>query len=174
MRRPAVLLSALVLVLVLAPSPDALVAQMRGDAARPSQLGVSARVGYELELDGPLVGAAIVVGVPRLPLSVQAVGDLTFLDRVDERQLALDVLYRWGRGLGVGGGPVFRNTVYETDGPLLGPRETRTGYSLVASLGGAAPRSGRLLTGFEFRWVWIENFRRQTISAQVGLSLFRW
>jgi hypothetical protein len=171
-RRPAVLLSALVL--ALAPSPDTLVAQVRGDAARPSQLGVNARVGYDLDLDGPLLGAGLVVGVPRVPFAVQAVGDVTFLDRVNERQLALDVLYRWGRSLGVGGGPVFRNTIFETDGGLLGPRETRTGYSLVASLGAVAPRSGRLLTGFELRWVWIENFRPQTLTAQVGLSLLRW
>jgi hypothetical protein len=163
----------LLLALVFGSGPEALVAQMRGEAARIPHVGVNARVGYDIDFDGPVLGVGTMIGLPRVPFSVHAAADVTFLDRINERQLAVDLLFHVGRGLAVGGGPVFRNTIYDVEDGL-GPRETRTGYSLVAALGSAAPRFGRLLTGLELRWIWIEDFRPQTIIAQAGLSLFRW
>jgi hypothetical protein len=158
--------------LLVTPAPA--LAQMGGGVSPPGGMTVSGRLGYDLSLDAFALGASARVGLGRVPFELQMAGDATFLDRVTERQLAVDVMYRLGRGgLAFGGGPVFRNTFYETDGEL-GPRETRRGYSLVVALGGVPSPRERLVTGLEVRWIRVENFRPQTLMAQVGLALLRW
>jgi hypothetical protein len=153
-------------------APGSLEAQSGGGGEAPSGFVVTARAGFDLDLDGPVLGLGAEVGIPKLPLALAAAGDATFLDAITERQLALDVLYRVGGGLRLGGGPVFRNTIYEIeDDEVLGPRETRTGYSLLLSIGGAPSRERTVVTGLEVRWVRVEDFRPQTLMVRVGLSL---
>lgn len=153
-------------------APSALHAQIGGGGPAPSGFSVAARGGYDLSLDSPVAGAEARLGVFRLPFDVKVAGDFTFLDRLTERQLSVDLLYRLGNGLALGGGPVYRNSIYDTD-DLSAPRETRSGYSLVVAVGGL-PGRGRLVSGLEVRWVRVDEFRPQTITAQMGLNLLRW
>lgn len=156
---------------LLPPTPSA--AQVTGFPS-PAGLTVTGRLGYDIEFDEFVAGAALRADVGRLPLELQIAGDWTFLDIITERQVAIDLLYKFGRGgLSIGGGPVFRNSVYITDDEP-GPRETRTGYSLLLSMGGVPQDRSRLVTGLEFRWIFIEEFRPRTLMAQVGVVLFRW
>jgi hypothetical protein len=162
MTRTAVLLLATSLL-----APAALTAQQQPTTA----VSVNARVGYDMEFDALVTGASLRVPVLRFPFELQGAFDFTFLDGLTDRQLALDLLYRAGAGLFLGGGVIFRNSIYVED--AAGPRETRTGYSLVLGLGGAPSRRGRVLTGLEVRWMWVGDFSPQTIVAQVGIPLLR-
>lgn len=169
--RRSVLIATLALAATALPSD--LVAQVGPNPdARPS-LMVSARAGYDFEIsNGALVlGAGTRISVPGATfLELQGISDWTFLDGLTERQMGLDLLYQFG-GLAVGGGPVMRTTVWDSE--VSTDKETRTGYSLVLILAGQA--TNRLLNGqLELRYSKVSNFSPKTVSVGVNLPLFRY
>jgi hypothetical protein len=136
---------------------------------------VAGKVGFDTWTSDDLVAGGLV----RVPLPfagrflVQAAADFTFLSLLTERQFTLDLLYDFG-GLTFGGGPVFRNTVWPGLDILPGEvlvqdRETRTGYSIVAGLGGPLGRDSPWAMGLEFRYTRVEGLRPQPLTVWVGV-----
>ena len=133
--KKAVPLALLVLAVLPAVAPAPASAQRRPDAPPPVPFLVAGRVGFDTRTtEDPILGAMVRIPVP-IPIpgrvALQAAGDLTFLDGLTERQLALDLVYDL-RGLTLAGGPVFRNSIWRDPnaGPgsaLTGDRDTRTG-----------------------------------------------
>lgn len=173
------LLAFVLLALLLAPGT----AQAQRMDRRPAgpEFTVGIRGGFDLEFEDPVAGVAVLVPVPWLRgLAVQAAGDLTFLDALTERQAAVDLLYGLG-GLRIGGGVVFRNTVWPdaladpAPGSTL-PRETRTGFSAVLGLGGTPLGDSPFVVGLEVRFVWVDDFKPRPLTVGVGVApgrLFR-
>jgi hypothetical protein len=156
----------------LAGLPGTVRAQVEGPPiVRALTLGP--RVGYDTEFSAFVAGAYVRLPLPKIPVELQSTADFTFLNKITERQVAVDVLWRSGVGVYVGGGPVFRNTVFVSDNPD-DPRETRTGYSLVIGLGGTPTRDRWWIGGLELRWARVEDFRPMTIMVEVGIPLFRY
>lgn len=134
---------------------------------------VGARVGFDTRFNRPIAGLAFRGALPRVPrLGFQAAGDFTFLQELTEAQISLDALLDLG-GLAVGGGPVFRNTIWDVDetGAPGGDRETRLGYSAAVILGGRPMPRARYTTQIELRFVWAEDFRPRPVVIGVGLVL---
>ncbi|MDT8342302.1 MAG: hypothetical protein RQ751_12380 [Longimicrobiales bacterium] len=135
---------------------------------------LTVRGGWDIEFDDPVLGAVAYIPTPLVRgLGIQVAGDLTFLDDLTERQLALDALYDLG-GLRVGGGPVFRNSLWVVDGAggagaEVLERETRTGFSLVAAFGGTPSRDSPWTFGLEFRFIWVDDFRPRPFTFGVGV-----
>lgn len=167
------LLALVLLALLLAPG-TAWAQRMDRRPAGP-EFTVGVRGGFDLEGEDPIVGAAVLAPVPWLRgLAVQAVGDLTFLDALTERQASVDLLYGLG-GLRIGGGVVFRNTVWPealTDpSPIEDlPRETRTGFSAVVGLGGTPLGDSPFVLGLEIRFVWVDDFRPRPLTVGAGVA----
>ena len=101
-------------------------------------------------------------------LTLQALGDLTFLNNLTERQVNVDLLWNFG-GLLVGGGPAWRNTIWlgETSG-----RETRQGWTAVALFGGRPGRS-LLSAQLELRYTKVSDFSPSAIMLGLNLPVVR-
>lgn len=165
--RSTALLAGLAL-LLLAPATE-LVAQQLADA--PRSVRIAARVGYDVEVsNGALIlGGGVRASLPGpLPLEVQGLADFTFLNNLTERQANVDVLWQF-RGVALGGGPAWRNTIWLNNGAR---RETRTGVSGVAIFGGAAGR-GLLSAQLELRYTKVSDFTPSAIMIGVNLPLAR-
>ncbi len=159
--------------------PSAAASQFGGNGGGPrvpNAFTVGARGGYDFKSDAPLIGLFARTSVVSR-VSLQATGDLTFLDGLTERQAGADVLVRLGsQGFHVGGGPVWRNSIFpnaEGVTEVGAPRETIVGYSIVAILGGI-PGRGRFLNAVEFRYTVVDELKPQLLSLQFGLPLARW
>ena len=155
--------------------PGALSAQrgMPGDPGDGPRQGVlvGIRAGYDMEVQGGalILGAGTRISIPGLrSLEVQGLGDFTFLDNLTERQINVDLLYRLG-GFSIGGGPAFRNTTWLDS---QGARETRTGWSAVAIIGGHPSRT-LLAAQIELRWTKVSDFSPQGIHLGVNVPLAR-
>lgn len=167
-----------VLALAFVVGPSAAAAQFGGNSGPRVQnaFTVGARGGFDFKSDAPLIGLfARTSLISRL--AVQATGDLTFLNGLTERQAGADVLVRLGsQGLHVGGGPVWRNSIFpNADGitDIDAPRETKVGWSIVGILGGL-PGRGRFLNAVEFRYTVVDELKPQLLTLQFGLPLARW
>ena len=152
--------------------------QFGGRAGPPVQnaFTVGARGGYDFKSDAPLVGLFARSSVA-WRVGVQATGDLTFLNGLTERQAGVDLLVRLGsQGLFVGGGPVWRNSIFPNEAGVTevgAPRETKVGYSIVGIIGGL-PGRGRFLNAVEFRFTMVDELKPQVLTLQIGLPLARW
>jgi hypothetical protein len=137
---------------------------------------IGARGGYDFKSDAPLIGLFARTSVISR-VSLQGTADLTFLDGLTDRQAGVDLLVRLGRqGLFVGGGPVWRSSVFPDESGFVqlgAERETKIGYSIVGVLGGL-PGRGRFLTAVEFRFTVVDELKPQLLSLQFGLPLARW
>jgi hypothetical protein len=151
-------------------APLQLQAQRRPRASPPVSAG--ARVGYEVSFDKFVAGGYLRIPLPGVSLELQGVADFTFLSGFTARQYAADLIWRTGAGIYLGGGPVFRNTLFSDArvGETL-ERETRRGYSLFFGFGGTGGGLGGLITGVELRWVFVDDFKPRTIMAQFGIPL---
>lgn len=151
-------------------SPGPLQAQRRPGASPPVSAG--ARVGYEVSFDKFVAGGYLRLPLPGVPLELQGVVDFTFLSGFTARQYAADLIWRTGSGIYLGGGPVYRNTLFSDDqvGETI-ERETRRGYSLLVGFGGTGGGMAGLVTGVELRWVFVDDFRPRTIMTQFGIPL---
>lgn len=162
------LLSVVLLLAVAVPADG----QMRGrpplpGAAAPPVLTLGVYGGWDTWFDEPLLGAKARVGVPSFPwVALQSAADWTFLQGLTERQVTADVLVDLG-GIAVGGGAVFRNSVWDVDNPV---RETRTGGSLVLSLGGVPLGRSAFSVGLDYRFIWIEGFRPRPLTLNVTVA----
>ncbi len=147
-----------------------------GPRAAADAFIVGARGGYDFQGDAPLLGAYVRSSTLGRVL-VQGTADLTFLNGLTERQAGADVLVAVGRqGVLVGGGPVWRNTIYPGDDGLIAfdaERDTRVGFSLTALLGGF-PGRGRYMTSVEIRYTRVDDIEAQVLSLQIGIPLLRW
>lgn len=145
----------------------------RAPAPAPAPVVVGAYGGWDTFFREPLVGGRIRVAVPGLDLlAVQATGDLTFLTAITERQATVDLLLTGG-GFAVGGGPVFRNTIWDVSGNR---RETRTGWSAVLSLGGVPMGRSAFSVGIDYRFVQVGGFQPRPLTLSVTAApgrLFR-
>lgn len=164
------LLAALVFALV---APTAAHAQRMGPPSRTRAVVVSIRGGFDTKFDKPVAGGAAFFPIPNVRwLGLQAAGDLTFLEGLTERQGSVDVLVDLG-GLQVGGGPIFRNTIWnDSEDSLPGgglSRETRTGASLVFVAGGTPFEDSRITVGVEYRLVWVDAFTPRPLVVSVGV-----
>ena len=160
-------LSPLILLALLA-LPSVLEAQgpRRGDAP-PQVFTVGVRGGYDTEFSEPVLGLVTRVPTQIIPrVYVQGAVDWTFLQTLTEWQITTDVMYDLG-GLFLGGGPVFRNSVWVDSN---GARETRTGYSVFASLGGVPLGRLPFATGLEFRYVRVEDFSPTPVTIGIFLA----
>lgn len=166
---------------VLALQLTMLVAPLSGQlGSRPPSGGdafiVGPRGGYDFQNDAPLLGAFL-RSATFGRVFVQGTADLTFLNGLTDRQAGADVLVRLGRGgVLLGGGPVWRSSVFPGDDgfiPLGAERETRVGYSFVGILGGL-PGRGRYITSIEFRYTVVDEIKPQVLSLQIGIPLLRW
>lgn len=146
----------------------------RGPGLGPTPFTVGVRGGWEFTNSDWILGAHARVGLPGVSfLDFQAVGDLTFAtppafvggESFQERTLAADLLYRFGT-LAIGGGAVFRNSFWED---FDSPRETRTGWSGVAVLGGVADPRSTFTFQVEYRYTRIEGFGLQSVTAGAGV-----
>lgn len=149
-------------------------AQPGGVGRAGHALSLGARGGYDFQADAPLLGAYLRSDVA-WRLTVQATGDLTFLDGLTERQAGADLLFRLQPGLALGGGVVVRNSVFAvlppgSQDPI--ERDTKVGYSIVAVLGGGG--SGRFVNALELRFTSVDRFDSQILALQLGIPLFRW
>lgn len=162
-------LLSIVLLLVLAAGAAAeLTAQgPRRSGPAPPALLVGVYGGWDTFFREPLVGAKVRVAVPRFDfLALQATGDLTFLSAITERQATVDLLLTGG-GFALGGGPVFRNTVWDLSG---NPRETRTGWSAVISFGGVPFGRAPFAVGIDYRFVRVGGFRPSPLTLSVTVA----
>lgn len=154
------------LLLLLGVLPGALQAQ--GQPSSPWGVEAGGRVAYAFQGSAPVLGAFVRVGLPGA-FTVQGGGELVFLDGLTERQIGGEVLYAIGPALHVGGGPVWRNTVFEPgDDPEL--RDTRLGYGIVVLLGETASRSGASV-GIEFRYSSVSDLGQRTLGLHVAIPL---
>ena len=153
-------------------SPAPVLGQGPGLGARggPTPFSVGLRGGWEFTNSNWILGAHARVGLPGVSfLDVQAVGDLTFASppafvggsSFQERTLNTELLFRTGT-LAVGGGAVFRNSFWVD---FDSPRETRTGWSAVAVLGGVADPRSAFAFQIEYRYTRIEGFGLQAFTA---------
>jgi hypothetical protein len=132
--------------------------------------------GYDYNSTGSVAGGQI--RVPILPsghVEILAVGDVTFLTNLKEYQYGLDaVVLSGGRrgGLYLGGGVVWRDTIYEDSSP---DRATRLWPNIVAGL-----RTGQLgvlpiTTQIEIRWVFVDDaVNPRYLTLGVNLPLWGW
>ncbi|UCC24059.1 MAG: hypothetical protein JSU98_10000 [Gemmatimonadales bacterium] len=136
---------------------------------------VGGKVGFDAQTDDMVLGVETRIPLP-LPgrFAVQLGADWTFLEILTERQFTADLLYDLG-AVAIGGGPVFRNSVWldgdvPPSGDLDDARETRTGYSLVLSLGGPLGRGSPWGVAIQYRMIWVEGFspRALTFGLQVA------
>lgn len=139
----------------------------RRSGPSPPALLVGVYGGWDTFYREPLVGGKVRVAAPRFDfLALQATGDLTFLSAITERQATVDLLLTGG-GFAVGGGPVFRNTIWDLSGDA---RETRTGWSAVISFGGIPLGQAPFAVGVDFRFVRVGGFRPSPLSLSVTLA----
>jgi hypothetical protein len=133
---------------------------------------VGGRAGYDFRGDAPILGAYARSSVVRR-VALQVSGDLTFLDRLTERQATAELLGQVSPGVWIGAGAAFRNSVFQRD-PQQGEggRETRVGYTIVGLLGGGG--GGRVVSGIEIRFTAVDDFRSQLVALQVGIPIARW
>jgi hypothetical protein len=135
-------------------------------------LDAGLRVGNDFELDAFVVGAFAALPVdPWRRVALYPGFDLTFLDGLTEWQASADLaVFPFGsRALYVGGGAVFRNSVYlDADGELLPDRETRNGASAFV---GARTRTERFVTHLEFRRVFIDDFAPTSVTLGVAFPI---
>lgn len=129
------------------------------------------RVGYEFGLQALLAGGFVRLGIPGTSIELQSVADVSFA-RVTERQVTVDLLYRTSSGFYLGGGPVFWNSRFVSGGEV-GARETRTGYSLIVTLGTGVESDRSVMSGIEMRWIFLNGYKPRTMVAQLGLPLIR-
>ena len=100
--------------------------------------------------------------------------DITFLHGLKEYQYSVDALFISGGrhgGLMVGGGPAFRNSVFEEGGS----RETRKGWDLVVGL--KTMPGQRIPFGIELqeRWIFMKlPVNPRVLSFGVNLPLWGW
>lgn len=170
MRLPGLLCAALTLAqLALAPAPArAQLLPGPGFGGGPRWTPVAAaRLGWSLRDSSPLVGAQLrlPVPIPVLRPSVTFGGDLIFQSGLIERQGTADVTLGVFAPLYVGAGAAVLNSVFEADAP----RETKTGFSVVAGLRGG--RVGPLSTELEFRWMRVAELRPRYLSFTLGYPL---
>lgn len=158
-----------------------LAAPIPGEAQRRPAPEVPFVLGAKVGLDTQTRDAAVAGAFLRFPLPVPGRfaagvgGDLTFLRGLTERQLTVDVLYDLG-GFYLGGGPVFRNTIWPgaaSDPGTTPDRETRAGFSFVLGLGGAPMRGAPVTVGLEYRLVWADDLRPRALTLGVGVALDR-
>lgn len=166
--RRAALLPALALALSTTVSSD-LLAQgpRRGPNLAPPPVILGVYGGWDTFYREPLVGGKLRVAVPGLDfLAVQATGDLTFLTAITERQATADLLLTGG-GFSVGGGPVFRNSVWDVSGNR---RETRTGWSALLSFGGVPFGRAPFSVGIDYRFIRVGGFRPSPLTLSVTVA----
>ena len=156
--------AALALVLLGAALPDPLAAQLgggpilEGGPSRGWLPSVGVRGGFDYRNTDVSIGALLrlPVPVPLVPLAITGGGDLVFHDNLTDRQGMVDLTAEVF-GISVGGGPVWLNTVFDE---VDAPRETRTGYTLLAGFHGRGAPFG---TDLEFRWVFVDDIEPRYI-----------
>jgi hypothetical protein len=126
-----------------------------------------ARLGWSIRDSSPALGGQLRLALP-IPLLRPAVtvgGDVVFQTGLRELQGWADVTTGLLRPLYIGGGPAVLNSVFEDSLE----RQTKTGYTLVAGIGGG--RTGPLVTGFEFRWVRVGGLSPRFLVLTLGYPL---
>jgi hypothetical protein len=182
MPRPSSALTALALALLLAP-PAAVSAQLRprsapGSGWAPPQVGV--HFGYDYNSTGSVAGAQM--RIPILPngfVELVPNGDITFLTGLKEYQYGVDaVVLSGGRrgGLYIGGGLVWRDTIYpDNTSEGISGRTTKRWADVVAGL-----RTGQLgvlpiTTQIEIRWVFVDApVKPRYLTLGFNLPLWGW
>lgn len=171
--------SAALLALGLLLAPSSVFGQLRprsgsGGGWAPPQIGV--HFGYDYNSTGSVAGAQL--RIPILPSGfVELVpnGDITFLTGLKEYQYGVDaVVLSGGRrgGIYVGGGLVWRDTVYQDSDS---ERTTRRWADIVAGL-----RTGQLgvlplTTQIEIRWVFVDQpVKPRYLTLGINLPLWGW
>ncbi len=173
--RPASLLAALCVSML----PAGLQAQFaqggpRGADTGWAPAGVGIRVGFDNAQSRPMVGAmARIPVVPSGSIEILSNGDVTFLPRLKQYQLNLELVYLLsGRrgGLYGGGGIGVRNSVFGPD-PTADPRNERT-FSVVAGIrfGGL----GRIRPELETRWILLDEPTRDPSVVNFGATITLW
>jgi hypothetical protein len=160
--------AALGLAALCAGSPASLAAQLpggpilqEGGARWLPRPGI--RGGWDYRNSDPAVGALVrfPIPIPVVPLTITPGADLVFHDNLTDRQGMVDLTAEIF-GVSVGGGPVWLNTIFaETDDA---PRETRTGYTLLA---GFRNRGGQFGVDLDFRWMFVDELEPRYIVLSI-------
>lgn len=173
-RRALLPVAAFLAVCLLAPAPVR--AQQPGaDGASPwPPISVGARFGYDQSANGEVVGAQVRIPVLRSGvLEVVPNGDITFLSRLREYGLNVDVVYVRGGSRGgfyLGGGFAMRNSIFGID-----PGEERSnelGYGAVVGLKTGA--GGGIGTQVEFRWSFLPGVDYDPRAVTLGVNIPLW
>ena len=164
------------LALVAGPAPAIAQFGATGGPRVQNAFAVGVRGGYDFKSDAPLLGLFARTSVVSR-VAFQATSDLTFLNGLTERQAGVDLLVRLGnQGFFVGAGPVWRNTIFPTEGGITevdAARETKVEYSIVGILGGLPGRGG-FLNAIEFRFTVVDELKPQVLTLQFGMPIARW
>ena len=156
-----------ILLLLLACFTPPLSGQGPGQAS-PAGRGVllGAHIGLDYLFDGFVVGGqGHFILDPWGVLDLMPNGEAEFRQGITDWQLNADLAVQPIRGLYLGGGAAFRNTIYrESEG-----RETRRGYSVFAGV--RPPGSGLLRPQLEMRWTVVGGLRPRVISVGVNFPL---
>lgn len=171
--RRALLPSATLLaVCLLAPAP--VHAQQPGVEGTWPPISIGARFGYDQSANGEVVGAQLRIPVLRSgAVEVVPNGDITFLSRLREYGLNVDVVYVRGGSLGgiyLGGGFAMRNSIFGID-----PGEDRSnelGYGAVLGLKTGTGRG--IGTQVEFRWSFLPGVDYDPRAVTLGVNIPLW
>jgi hypothetical protein len=173
-RRALLPVAALVAACLLTPDP-ARAQRPGGDTAAPwPPVSVGARFGYDQSANGEVVGAQVRIPVLRSGvLEVVPNADVTFLSRLREYGLNVDVVYVRGGSRGgfyLGGGFAMRNSVFGIDPGQ--ERSNEPGYGAVVGLKtGAGPGIG---TQVEFRWSFLPGVDYDPRAVTLGVNIPLW
>ena len=176
---PRKLTATLALALGLLLAPPSVSAQLRRRSApgrgwAPPQIGV--HFGYDYNSTGSVAGAQL--RIPVIPsgfVELVSSGDITFLTGFKVYEYGVDaVVLSGGRrgGLYLGGGVVWRDTIYPETAPA---RATKRWPDIVAGL-----RTGQLgvlpiTTQIETRWVFVDTpVHPRYLSLGLNLPLWGW
>jgi hypothetical protein len=130
-------------------------------------LGAHVGVQNQSLFEGVLLGGqAHVLLDPWGKLVLMPNAEIEFRNGVRDWQANADAAVMPLRGIYVGGGFAYRNTVYEEE---LG-RETRRGYSVFFGLR-SPPVPGRLSTQIELRWSFISELRPRMLTLGVNFPV---
>ncbi|MEX2468018.1 MAG: hypothetical protein WD995_13995 [Gemmatimonadota bacterium] len=174
-QRAALLMgAALLMVILLCPSPVR--AQQPGGAGAEgwSPVSVGIRFGYDQSANGEVAGAQI--RVPVLPsgrVELIPSADVIFLSGLREYGFNLDAVFMPGGrqgGLYLGGGFALRNSIFG-----LEPTEERsneTGFGAVVGMKTGAPAG--LAIQVEFRWIFLPGIDFDPRVVTLGLNYPLW